>query len=275
MSSPARGPFRTGIIAGAITILASVRFWWCCCLASAAILAWTARHAMNPDGLSYLDMASEALNGGPARLINGYWSPGYPALIGLALSLFRPSPVREFPLIHFLNFLIFAFVLWAFSVFLRYWRRTAGDGGELSLMTPFAYAAFLWFTLRFIGVGVVTPDLAVAGIIFLTAGLACRISLPQVHWRHYVALGAVLACGYYLKSPMFPLGLALLAFLFAFPPPERRAPWKLLYSLAAFLSLSAPLVALLSLREGKPTFGESGRLNYAWSLLSKTALAVR
>jgi hypothetical protein len=264
MTSPAREPFRTGSLARAISALASVPFCWCFCLASAAVLAWTARHAMNPDGLSYLDMASEALNGGPSRLVNGYWSPGYPALIALAFSLFHPAPAWEFPLIHLLNFLIFAFVLWAFSVFLRYWLRTAWDPGEPAVAAPFAYIAFLWFTLRFIGVSVVTPDLAVAGIVFLTAGLACRISLPVPRWTHYVALGAVLACGYYLKSPMFPLGLALLAFLFVLPPPAHRSRLKLLYSLAAFLLLSAPLMTALSLRAGKPTFGESGRLNYAW-----------
>jgi hypothetical protein len=47
---------------------------------------------MNPDGLSYLDLASEALRSGPSGLVNGHWSPGYPALLCVALTLFDPSP---------------------------------------------------------------------------------------------------------------------------------------------------------------------------------------
>lgn len=42
---------------------------------------------MNPDGLSYLDMASEAVIGGPSKLVNTYWSPGYSAFIGMGLQM--------------------------------------------------------------------------------------------------------------------------------------------------------------------------------------------
>jgi hypothetical protein len=66
-------------------------------------------------------MASEALHGGPAKLVNGLWSPGYPALISIALFIFHPHPSQEFPLMHLVNFVIFALALWAFSAFLRYW----------------------------------------------------------------------------------------------------------------------------------------------------------
>ena len=109
----------------------SVRWWWGICLTCAAILAWSTRHTMNPDGLSYLDMASEALDGGPSKLVNGYWSPGYPGMIAGAMWLFRPSSSQEFPLIHFVNFLIFILTLWAFSVFLRYWLQSA-DAAEVT-----------------------------------------------------------------------------------------------------------------------------------------------
>src|SRR5208282_1563795 len=83
--------------------LGSVPCWWGLCACFAAILTWSARHSMNPDGLSYLDLASEALAGGPSKLLNSYWSPGYPALIGIAMLVFRPSADQEFALIHFVN----------------------------------------------------------------------------------------------------------------------------------------------------------------------------
>jgi hypothetical protein len=219
---------------------------------------------MNPDGMHYLDLASDALSGGPSKLVNGYWSPGYPALISIAIVLFRPSSDQEFPLIHFVNFLIFFFAVWAFSVFLRYWLQIVSENTK-SHVTPFAFSTFLWFTLNFIGVELVTPDLGVAAIVFLAAGVSCRLSLPEASWKHYVALGFVLAVGYYFKAAMFPLGLAFLALLFVLSPFSSGVNrLKLLLSLSMFLVAAAPLVAALSIRANRPSFGETGRINYAW-----------
>ena len=250
--------------------LGSVRWWWGVCLTCAAILAWSTRHTMNPDGLSYLDLASEALSGGPSKLVNGYWSPGYPALITLALWLFHPSSNQEFPLIHFVNFLIFVLTLWAFSVLLRNWLQTA-NAADVSnerdnwYVTAFAFSTFLWFTLKFIGMEFVTPDLGVAAMVFLAAGIGCRLSLTGSGWKHYAALGFVLGVGYYFKAAMFPLGLGFLAILFVFSwASSGVSRQKLLLSLFVFLLVAAPLLVALSTRANRLSFGESGRLNYSW-----------
>lgn len=229
---------------------------------------------MGPDGLSYLDLASEALSGGPSELVNGVWSPGYPALISIALFLFRPSPSQEFPLIHVVNFLLFTCALWAFSVFLRYWSESMhGDGvaheNRNSYVTPFAFCTFLWFTVRFVGTEVVTPDLGVVAIVFLAAGISCRLSLPRSSWNHYVALGFVLGVGYYIKAPLLPLGVALLVLLFfSLPLSSGITRKKLLLflslSLSVLLLVVTPLVAALSIQAKRLSFGEAGRLNYAW-----------
>jgi hypothetical protein len=251
--------------------LSSPGLWWCIGLASAAAFAVSARHSMNQDGLSYLDLASEAAQSGPAGLLNGYWSPGYPALLGLAFALFHPSPDHEFPLIHFVNFLIFALALFAFHFFLRSWllSRTATeptDGCEDRGIIPFAFGIFLWFMLKTIGVGTVTPDLGVAAIVFLAAGITCRLSLPGASNRHYVALGLALGLGYYAKAAMFPLGLFFFGGLLLFVPSNHvsRQRQKLLLSLVVFLLVAAPLATILSSRAGRLTFGEAGRLNYVW-----------
>src|SRR5277367_1698112 len=203
--------------------LRSVPCWWGLCLCFAAILTWSARHSMNPDGLSYLDLASEAVTSGPRSLVNSYWSPGYPAVIGVAMFLFHPAPEQEFALIHFVNLLIFVFALAAFSIFLRHWfaairAEESGKEAWKHYFTPFAFCTFLWFTLNDIGTEVVTPDLAVAAIVFLAAGLVCRISLAGSGWMHYAALGFVLGVGYYVKAAMLPLGVALLVLLFFLSP---------------------------------------------------------
>src|SRR5262249_42235485 len=77
--------------------------WIVACLAAAAADAFIGRDAMNPDGISYIDMARAALLVGPRGLVNGYWSPGYPALIAAMLRLIRPGTAAEFAVVHLLN----------------------------------------------------------------------------------------------------------------------------------------------------------------------------
>lgn len=223
---------------------------------------------MNPDGLSYLDMASETLTGGPSKLVNGYWSPGYPALISAAFFLFRPSSAQEFPIIHLLNLFIFVFVLWSFSVFLRHWLAIVLEGEvtdkKKSYAEHFAYSTFFTSIFIFIGVRVVSPDLCVAGIVLLAAGLTCRLSMPRSQWSHYLALGGVLGIGYYVKAAMFPLSLAFLVILSLLPSSSGVNRKKLTLSLLAFMIVATPLVILISKRVERVSFGESGRLTYAW-----------
>ena len=244
----------------------SMRCWWWISVGCAGILAWSARHAMNPDGLSYLDLASEALIQGPAELVNAHWSPGYPALIGVALLVFRPSPAQEVPLVHFSNVLIFLSTVSAFSFFLRLWLSVTFQGEAIDdkkkYVLPFAFATFLFFTLQFIGVSTVTPDLGVAAIVFLAAGITCRLSLPGSRWTHYLALGTVLGVGYYLKAAMLPLGMALLSILLFLPRSDGGHRKKLLLSFSIFCLIAAPLIVAISGRIGRLSFSEAGWHNY-------------
>jgi hypothetical protein len=233
------------------------------CLLWGASSAWTNRHTMNADGMSYIDMASAALRDGPGSLVNGYWSPLYPALLSVAFFVFRPSPALEFPLVHFVNFLIFVFVLLCFAFFVKSWLAVERDENqeESPCLIPFAFGVFLWFTIEFIPLSSPTPDLCVAAIVFVAAGVGCRLLLTP-NPKHFAALGAILGFGYYAKAAMFPLGLLLLAALFLWPPPESRK--KALLSGLVFLIVAAPWVAVMSSRAGHLSIGEAGPLNYAW-----------
>ena len=249
------------------SLLSSLYFWWAVCLFLAGVHAWSYRHSMNPDGMSYLDMASETLHGGPQNLVNGYWSPAYPALISLAFLIFRPSPILEFPVIHFVNFAVFSFVLLSFTFFLKSWlavHRDDPSSKEKPHIISLCFCVFLYFTIEFITLSVVTPDLCVAGIVFLTAGICCRISLQGSDWRHFVALGGTLGLGYYVKAALLPLGLMLIAVLFMWPLSCRFSRFKILLSGLVLLIVTAPLVALVTSRVGHLSIGETGRLNYAW-----------
>ena len=256
--------------AAGVRFLGNAGLWWTICLTCAAILAWSGRHAMNPDGMSYLDLASAASASGPSHLLNGYWSPGYPAVLAVARWLSHPSADQEFPLVHLVNFIIFGLALWSFSALFKAWSLAAFgklDESSRGIVTAFGYGTFLWFTTTFITLENVSPDMAVAAIVLLAASIVFRLSAIGSHldWKHYALLGAVLAVGYYVKAAMFPLGLCLIALLFALPfRLSGVSRTKMLISLAVFLGSASPLVIALSIRAHHPTFGETSRLNFLW-----------
>jgi hypothetical protein len=247
---------------------ASITFWWILALVLAAILAWAGRNAMNPDGLSYLDIASRVNQNGPSELINIYWSPGYPALIALSLFVLRPTPELEFAVIHILNWLIFALALGAFTFFLRgFLTVSESDAPDLrsdrAWLLPFGFSLFLFFVLTYIGMDLVSPDLLVATTVLLLAGVGCRmVQSDSASWKPYLALGAILAVGYYVKAILFPLGFIFLALLWVTLPKVRRL--RLLVSTAVFLTMSTPLITLVSRRAGHPTISDVSRLAYLW-----------
>src|SRR5580765_5275057 len=83
-----------------------------------------------PDGTSYLDMASGAVQKSPGVLLkNAYWSPAYPATLALMMAVVRPALAVELRAAYVLNWLIFLFATCCFSVllitFLQWLRRNS------------------------------------------------------------------------------------------------------------------------------------------------------
>ena len=243
------------------------RGWWILGIFWAAVMAWSHRRDMDPDGLGYLEMAGRAAHGEIGALINGYWSPGYPAIESLALKLFRSDPRHEFQVIHLVNFLIFVAVIAAFTFFFQGWIRSWRDAitpHTEKMLTAFSFFIFLWSVCEHSGVGINTPDLAVCGIVFVAAGLVVRVDAPTWRWMHYVGLGLVLAAGYALKAAMFPAGLALLAILIAVPPGKFAKRSGFVAATVCFAAASFPLIVLTSRETGHLAFSDTGTLNYAW-----------
>jgi hypothetical protein len=242
---------------------------WMALLAAASILVaaaftWYSRYATNADGLSYLDMATNALHGDLRSLLIPNWSPLYPSLIAVVLAVFRPSPAWEVPAIHFLDWGVFVVATFCFQFFLRKWfrlRGVEGQGRGFLIRAVFAHCVFTGTGLMM--ARILSPDLCVASCVYLAAGFCCRFLLPGAGRRQYVLFGCALAMGYYAKSPLLPLGVALMTLL-SFALPDRHGRRRLALAAAVFLLGVAPYVATLSLRQGHPTFGEAGKLNYAW-----------
>jgi len=185
--------------------------------------------------------------------------------------IFHPSPSLEFPVIHLLNFLLFTAVLGCFTFFITSWLATPEDSSakerdKLRITIPFCFGIFLWFTMEFVTVSEVSPDLCMAGMVFLAAGSCCRLSFHGSDARAFAVLGVILGLGYYTKSPLFILGLTLLAILFIQPPFRSFDRGRVLLAGLIFLIITAPLVFLISKQVGHLSIGETGRLNYEWQV---------
>jgi len=200
--------------------------WTAVLFCSVAILlgayqAWDTRHAMNADGISYLDMGDAYLRGDWDMAVNAYWSPLYSWLLGSAMLVFRPSAYWEFPLVHLVNFFIYLCTLACFHFFMmqlihyqKYRLTIPSESGyegypEWVLMA-FGYSLFIWSSLSLITVSIVTPDMCVAAFVFLASGILLRIRTGSTRWLTFIILGVVLGFSYLAKAIMFPMSFIFL-----------------------------------------------------------------
>jgi hypothetical protein len=245
--------------------------WRCLAVALCALHAFVARHTMNPDGVSYLDVADACARGQWSACLNPYWSPLYPWLLAATLVLVRPTAYWECAAVHGLNFLLFLGALAAFEFFLAEWLRARpGDDGHDDRALPgwalagLAYAVFAWICRRLVTVSFVTPDMCVAALVFLAAALTLRIRRLGPSPARSAGLGVTLGTAYLAKAVMFPLGFVFLAASAIAAGPWQRAVRHLAAATTAFGLIAGGFIAALSVSRGYVTFGDSGRLNYAW-----------
>ena len=99
---------------------------WLLAIALGAVHTWADRFSMNADGISYIDMGIAYWRGDWTMAINGYWSPLYAWLVGLALLLLAPTPYWEFPAVHLVNFVVYLCAFGCFHFFLTELLRDPG-----------------------------------------------------------------------------------------------------------------------------------------------------
>jgi len=245
----------------------------CLCALLTLPTAWHAGEQISSDGLSYLDIASNAIERGPLPLLtNGYWSPGYPALLAAAMTLVHPSPVSELTVVHVVDWLTCVAGYFSFTYFLLNFLKwiQLGQGavfesraGFFGILT-FAYSLLLVAHIYPFLLWRVRPDLLLECVVYLAAGVCIRLSLPGSRLIHYAVLGAILALAYAVKAAFFPLSLVLLVILFIWPVAPGAARKGTVVATLAFLLATSPIVAILSFSKGRLTFGDTGRLNYVW-----------
>lgn len=258
---------------------------------SAAVLgaldSWTTRNALNPMGVSYLDMGDAYFRGDWGTAINGFWSPLYSLPLGLAMRLIKPSPEREFAVVHFVNYLIYLCALFAFDFFLRELLRVHKERKLSSLKDEtldeparraapaeapvpdwiwqaLGYMLFIWCTLGLITLASTSPDLLLSVFVYLALGILLRIRRGVPSSRSFFILGLVLGIGYLAKAPMLPLSFVVAFVALAWFGNLRKSGPLVLALVLGFALTAGPFIAALSISRGHFTTGDSGKLNYLW-----------
>jgi dolichyl-phosphate-mannose-protein mannosyltransferase len=231
------------------------------------------RHSVYPDGIAYLEIASACAKGNWRSLINGYWSPAYPALFSLVLSVFKPSVFWELIFLHCFNCLVLIGALASFEFFLRAlihhlsFTTRAIDQEQKPLpawvFRAIGYALFFWDSVYATPPSIETPDVLILALVLIAVGILLRIASGRDSWQYYAALGVVVGLAYLTKSVMFPLSFVFLAVAAFATGNFRRAVSRVLLAFLLFFLITSPFALTLSRSKGRLTFGDSGRIAYA------------
>lgn len=254
-------------------------------IASRPIFAWTVaillglmnvipnRFIMNPDGISYLNLATLYQHGDWASAVNGYWSPLYPFLLAVTLKLVPASAGSESTVVHGLNFVIYLGAFAAFRFFFAELRasqnqqQSSEPGGTdvASLQslaeTACAYSLFFWCAFSYVGFALVTPDMTLSLLLFIAAGLVIKLRRTNAVYG-YALLGAVVGLAYLTKAVMFPLGVVM-CLCCGLPDSAKGGVRRSLFAFAGFLVVASPQVIAVSRLTGHLSYGESGTIAYA------------
>jgi hypothetical protein len=222
--------------------------------------------SMNADGIAYLDIGDAYFRGDWTNAINPVWSPLYSWILGLVNFIFKPSMQWEFPSVHIVNFFIYLFTLACFEFM---WGRVrSSDAHHEShrisdpLWWTLGYLLFIWTTLSLIQMWAVTPDMLMAGLLFLGAGLIARIRSGDDRARVFLSLGLILGLGYLSKTFMFSVAPVFLGLAWLVQKRTWSAFTKVLMAAGMFLLVSMPFILLISNVKGKLTIGEAGTVTF-------------
>jgi len=240
-------------------------FFWIVGLSLAFLQAVAYRNIpSSEDIVSYLDIADAYLQRDWTHAINGNWSPLYSWILGLTMGILRASPFLDFPTVKLVNFMMFIFSFVSFEFLLN------GLPPDKLLQVPswvrlsLAYTLFLFSGLYWVGINCDTPDMSTVGLIYLAAGLVLRISKEPERWLNFIFLGIVLAFGYFSKAVMLPLSFVFLIVAFLTVRNFHKALPRTIATFLVLVLVTSPYISALSLKLGKLTFSETGKLSYIW-----------
>ena len=251
-------------------------FFWCLAILLGALHVWVYRNDLNPDSVSYIEMAEASVRSGWHALVSGYWSPLYPALLSVGFRVLHPSMYWEFTVVHLVNFVVYLADLLCFEFFLKELlaARRIETGLENGLRPvpemlfwTWGYLLFIWSNHFWLRPRQVNPDIIVAGLVYLATALLLRVYSEKGDWLAFAGLGAVLGVGYLARAAMFPVSFVFLVcafLLFGRGRQSYRRAWsRSVLALVVFAMIAVPFIVMISREKHRLTFGDSGKINYA------------
>ena len=251
-------------------------FFWGLAIVLGALHVWAHRNDLNPDSVSYIEMAEGAVRSGWHALINAYWSPLYPAFLSIGFRILRASMYWEFTVVHLVNFAVYLADLLCFEFFLR--ELLVARGIEVAskddlrpvpqkFFWTWGYLLFIWSNQFWLKPEYVNPYIIVAGLIYVATALLLRIYSGRGDWLAFAGLGAALGVAYLARTAIFPLSFLFFGCAFFLFGMKRRsyslAVARSALALAIFAMISAPLIVAISKEKHRVTIGDSGKLAYA------------
>jgi hypothetical protein len=226
------------------------------------------------DDCSYLDQASFFQRFDFAHGITSYWSPLYPAIVGLIFRIFNPPLAEQLFAIKLVNVGILAVLVLSFLVFLKqftaqYDTRISEAIQQARLSNKqihvLGYILFGWAFLAIGGVQQATPDQLVAAFLFLAVALVLKLAERPTLGK-FALLGFILGLGYLAKAVMIPAAVILIAIaVFNKHSDNGHASNRMTGGLLAVVTMAltaSPYVIALSADRGNFNIGSSAGLNY-------------
>ncbi|HEY5055538.1 MAG TPA: hypothetical protein VII58_05215 [Acidobacteriaceae bacterium] len=238
-------------------------------------------YQLDGDAVSFMDIADAIRAHNWALVANGYWNPGYAAALALGQAVANPSRWNELQTFFWVNFWIFLACIAACLFFVRSLilvrdRLVADTASAPAIPTAALQLAALALMFssfqRELTLGAIRSDSLLLFFLLLAAGLLLRI---QAGGRLilYPLLGLALGCAYLTKSFAFVPSAFLFAALFVIgltrkstsgPHTRKRILAGTIAAGLVFYAVAAPYVIAISKQRGRPTTGESARMNYAF-----------
>jgi hypothetical protein len=242
---------------------------WTILIALAAFQAYAQRYVIGPDGVSYLDLSDGVVTGHWSRLINLYWSPAYPVLVGIARRLTHAGPGMEIQLLHAVNVVCFAAMLVTFDYMLMSILSLAEQTRHSILSGPVgvagAYLLFGFCALVMVPLELTTPDMLNAVTAFAVFGAMLRLHAGTTRPAlHAVIFGAALGVGALAKSFMVPWALVCIVTMAIAMRRRVRGERYVALGVGVWLLFVLPWTVVMTRAAGRLTFGDAGRLTYAW-----------
>ena len=219
-------------------------------MAVCVVLGIASHNALNPDGVSYLDLAARVSAGDWSHFVQGYWSPLYPMIIAIGAMLTGREGPALIGMVHLINTLIAILgvgVIWSIA------RRNGN-----AVFGRSAFAAYLVCSAEAPRLEAVTPDLLLMVFVSMIGS-----ELLFFSGQRWFRLGLLMGLAFLAKTSMWPWLLA--AVVIRLVVSRQRAGVSVVMKSAAICAVIMLFWLIpLGWRSGKLTFGSAAPLNACW-----------